>query len=61
MCAVEKISATQVKLLRERTGAGMMDCKQALAEADGNIDEAIQYLRTKGLSAAAERSGRIAA
>ncbi len=52
------ISAAQVKELRERTGAGMMDCKKALVEADGDIDEAIKILRTKGLSAAAKKAHR---
>lgn len=54
------ISASQVKELRERTGAGMMDCKNALKETDGNVDKAIEFLREKGLSAAAKKSGRIA-
>jgi len=44
--------------LRQRTGAGMMDCKKALLESKGNVDEAIEYLRKKGLSAAAKKSGR---
>ncbi|NIA09625.1 MAG: elongation factor Ts [Nitrospiraceae bacterium] len=52
------ISAAQVKELRQRTGAGMMDCKKALIEADGNMDEAIKVLRTKGLSAAAKKAHR---
>jgi elongation factor Ts len=55
------ISASLVKELRERTGAGMMDCKKALTETNGNMDEAIDYLRKKGLSAAAKKSDRIAA
>ena len=55
------ISAAQVKELRDRTGAGMMDCKKALAATVGNIDEAIQWLRTKGLAAAAKKAGRVAA
>jgi elongation factor Ts len=50
-----------VKQLRERTGSGMMDCKRALTEADGNIEKAIEYLREKGLASAAKKSGRIAA
>jgi elongation factor Ts len=50
-----------VKELRERTGAGMMDCKQALTENGGNVDAAIDWLRKKGLSKAAKKSGRIAA
>ncbi|NLW22313.1 MAG: translation elongation factor Ts [Tissierellia bacterium] len=55
------ISASQVKELRERTGAGMMDCKKALVEANGDIEKAIVILREKGLSQAAKKSGRIAA
>mgnify|MGYP001136893982 CR=1 FL=1 len=56
-----EISAALVKELRERTGAGMMDCKKALAQTDGNIDKALDYLREKGLAAAAKKEGRIAA
>ncbi|MGE5604870.1 MAG: translation elongation factor Ts [Bacteroidota bacterium] len=56
-----EISAAVVKELRERTGAGMMDCKKALSEAGGDMDKAIEYLREKGLAAAAKKSGRIAA
>lgn len=55
------ITASDVKLLRERTGVGMMDCKKALTEADGDIEKAIEILREKGLAAAAKKSGRIAA
>lgn len=55
------ITAEMVKQLRERTGAGMMDCKKALTESDGNLDKAIEILREKGLSAAAKKSGRTAA
>lgn len=55
------ITAGMVKELRERTGAGMMDCKKALAEAEGNMDRAIDILREKGLSQAAKKSSRIAA
>jgi elongation factor Ts len=55
------ITAQMVKDLRERTGAGMMDCKNALGETGGNMDKAIEYLRTKGLAAAAKKAGRIAA
>jgi len=55
------VPANMVKELRERTGAGMMDCKKALAETGGNIEKAVDYLREKGLSAAAKKSGRIAA
>jgi len=54
------ITAAAVKELRERTGAGMMDCKKALVEVDGDLDEAIKYLRTKGLAAAAKRAHRAA-
>lgn len=56
-----EISAVSVKELRERTGAGMMDCKKALAEMNGDLEKAIEYLREKGLSAAAKKAGRIAA
>lgn len=55
------ISASMVKELRERTGAGMMDCKKALTEAAGDMDRAIDILREKGLSQAAKKSSRIAA
>ncbi|RKZ13873.1 translation elongation factor Ts [bacterium] len=55
------ISAAQVKELRERTGAGMMDCKNVLTEADGNIDKAIELLRTKGMAKAAKKAGRATA
>lgn len=54
------ISASVVKELRERTGAGMMDCKRALTETDGDVDRAIELLREKGLAAAAKKAGRIA-
>ena len=56
-----EITAASVKELRERTGAGMMDCKKALAEADGEMEAAIDWLRAKGLSAAAKKAGRTAA
>lgn len=56
-----EISAALVKELRERTGAGMMDCKKALAEVNGDMEKAIDFLREKGLSAAAKKSGRITA
>ena len=56
-----EITAALVKDLRERTGAGMMDCKKALVENDANIEAAIDWLRKKGLSAAAKKSGRVAA
>ena len=52
------ISASSVKELRERTGAGMMDCKKALTETKGDFDAAVDYLRKKGLSAAAKKAGR---
>ncbi len=55
------ISANTVKELREKTGAGMMDCKKALVETNGNMEEAIDWLRKKGLSAAAKKAGRVAA
>jgi len=55
------ISAAMVKDLREKTGAGMMDCKQALTETAGDIDAAVDWLRKKGLSKAAKKSGRVAA
>ena len=55
-----EITSALVKDLREKTGAGMMDCKKALVETDGNIEEAIDLLRKKGLSAAAKKSGRVA-
>ena len=54
-------TAADVKNLREMTGVGMMDCKKALAESDGNIDKAIEYLREKGLAASAKKAGRVAA
>jgi elongation factor Ts len=56
-----EITAALVKELREQTGAGMMDCKKALAETGGDLDQAVDWLRTKGLSAAAKKSGRVAA
>jgi len=52
------ISAEKVKELRERTGAGFMDCKNALVEADGDLDKAVQLLRERGLAAAAKKAGR---
>ena len=55
------ISAQQVKELRESTGAGMMDCKKALVETNGDMSKAVDYLREKGLAAAAKKSGRVAA
>jgi elongation factor Ts len=53
------ISADMVKQLREKTGSGVMDCKQALTESDGNLDKALDYLRKKGLATAAKRAGRV--
>ena len=55
------ITAAMVKDLREKTGAGMMDCKKALTESGGDVDAAVDWLRTKGLAAAAKKSGRVAA
>ncbi|KIC42728.1 elongation factor Ts [Ruegeria sp. ANG-R] len=55
------ITAAMVKELRDSTGAGMMDAKKALTETDGNMDEAVDWLRTKGLAKAAKKSGRTAA
>ena len=55
------ISAKDVQKLREMTGVGMMDCKKALAETDGDFDKAIEWLREKGLAASAKKAGRIAA
>lgn len=54
-------TAADVKNLRERTGCGMMDCKKALTESNGDFDKAVEYLREKGLAAAAKKAGRIAA
>lgn len=56
-----EITAAMVKELRETTGAGMLDCKKALVEANGNMDEAVDWLRKKGLASAAKKSSRIAA
>src|ERR1700722_19935994 len=55
------ISAGMVKELRDQTGAGMMDCKAALTENDGNLEAAVDWLRKKGLSKAAKKAGRVAA
>ena len=52
------ISATMVKELREKTGAGIMDCKEALAECQGDMEKAVDFLRKKGLATAAKRAGR---
>ena len=55
-----EITATMIKDLRERTGAGMADCKKALLETDADMEKATEYLRKKGLAAAAKKAGRIA-
>jgi elongation factor Ts len=55
-----EISATMVRDLREKTGAGMMDCKKALSETGGDFEKAVDYLRQKGLATAAKRAGRVA-
>jgi elongation factor Ts len=55
-----EVSANMVKELREKTGAGMMDCKKALAETAGDFQKALDYLRQKGLATAAKRAGRVA-
>ena len=55
------ITATMVKDLRDKTGAGMMDCKAALAETKGDVEAAVDWLRTKGLAKAAKKAGRVAA
>ena len=57
---MSSFTAADVKKLRELTGAGMMDCKKALAETDGDMEAAIDWLRAKGLSAAAKKAGRTA-
>ncbi|MFP3940739.1 MAG: translation elongation factor Ts [Thermoanaerobaculia bacterium] len=56
-----KITAEMVKDLRERTGAGMLDCKKALEEAGGDLDKAVEALRKRGLAAAAKKAGRVTA
>ena len=55
------ITASMVKDLRDKTGAGMMDCKAALGETDGDMEAAVDWLRKKGLSKAAKKAGRVAA
>ena len=55
------VTASMVKELREKTGAGMMDCKKALTETGGDMEKAIEYLREKGLASASKKAGRIAA
>ena len=54
------ISASDVRDLRERTGAGMMDCKKALDESGGDLEKAVEWLRVKGMAKAAKRSGKVA-
>src|SRR5688572_32264573 len=61
MTTMANISAEQVKQLRDKTGAGMMECKAALTEANGNMEEAITLLRKRGLAQAAKRAGRATA
>ena len=56
-----EITAALVKELRDKSGAGMMDCKKALTESDGDIEAAVDWLRTKGLAAASKKAGRVAA
>ena len=58
---MSNISAKLVKELRDKTGAGMMDCKKALSESDANLDKAIEWLRKKGIASAEKKSGRVAA
>nr|WP_165866037.1 translation elongation factor Ts [Lucifera butyrica] len=58
---MKMVTAEMVKELRERTGAGMMDCKKALTETKGDMEKAVDFLREKGLAAAAKKAGRIAA
>ena len=55
------VTAAMVKELREMTGAGMMDCKKALAATEGDMDKAVEFLREKGLAAAQKKAGRTAA
>jgi elongation factor Ts len=56
-----EVNATVVKELREKTGAGIMDCKKALAESGGNLEKAVDYLRQKGVAAAAKKADHVAA
>ena len=56
-----EITAGAIKALREKTGAGMMECKKALIEADGNEERAIEVLRERGLASAKKKEGRVAA
>ena len=55
------VTAQMVKELREKTGAGMMDCKKALTQTDGDMEKAIDFLREKGMASAAKKADRIAA
>ena len=55
------VTASQVKELREKTGAGMMDCKKVLTETDGDMEKAMDLLRERGIAKAAKKSGRVAA
>ena len=55
-----EVTAALVKELRDRTGAGMMDCKRALGDSGGDIESAVDWLRKKGLAAAAKKAGRVA-
>src|ERR1051326_7564362 len=55
------VTANMVKALRDKTGAGMMDCKAALSETNGDVEAAVDWLRKKGLSKAAKKAGRVAA
>ena len=55
------VTASLVKELREKTGAGMMDCKKVLTETDGDMEKAIELLRERGIAKAAKKSGRVAA
>ncbi len=61
MLVMSSIAPSLVKELRERTGAGMMDCKKALTEVGGDLEKAIEWLRQKGLAAAAKKAGRATA
>src|SRR5947209_842104 len=61
VCKMANITAAMVKDLREKTGAGMMDCKAALGETNGEMEAAVDWLRKKGLSKAAKKAGRVAA
>src|SRR5260370_18160327 len=56
-----EVTAALVKQLRDKTGAGMMDCKRALGDTGGDLEAAVDWLRKKGLAAAAKKSGRVAA